>query len=102
VYLISEKSEALNKFKIFMVEVKNQYNLKIKVVRSHRGGEYYGRHTDLGRSPYPFALFLQENDIVHQFSMPGDPQQNGVAERRNRTLMDTVRSMIYFARMFVV
>jgi hypothetical protein len=77
VYLISEKSEALDKFKIFKVEVENQHNLKIKVVRSDRGGEYYGRHTDLGQSPGPFALFLQENGIVRQFS-----------------LMDMVRSMI--------
>lgn len=63
-------------------------------MRSDRGGEYYGRHTDLGQSPGPFALFLQEHGIVHQYSMPGDPRQNGVAERRNRTLMDMVRSMI--------
>jgi len=94
VYLINEKSEALDKFKIFKAEVENQHNLKIKIVRSDRGGEYYGRHTDLGQSPGPFALFLQENGIVHQYSMPGDPRQNGVAERRNRTLMDMVRSMI--------
>jgi transposase InsO family protein len=94
VYLISEKSKALDKFKIFKAEVENQHNLKIKVVRLNRGGEYYGRHTDLGQNPCLFALFRQENGIVHQFSMPGDPRQNGVAERRNRTLMDMVRSMI--------
>jgi GAG-pre-integrase domain/Integrase core domain len=94
VYLISEKSKALDKFKIFKADVENQHNLKIKVVKLNRGGEYYGRHTDLGQNPCPFALFRQENGIVHQFSMPGDPQQNGVAERRNRTLMDMVRSMI--------
>jgi hypothetical protein len=40
--------------------------------------------------------FLQENGIVAQYSMPGDPQQNGVAERRNRTLMDMVRSMLSY------
>jgi transposase InsO family protein len=48
----------------------------------------------LGQSPSLFALFLQENNIVHQFSMSGDPWQNGVAERRNHTLMDMMRSMI--------
>jgi hypothetical protein len=41
--------------------------------------------------------FLQENGIVAQYSMPGDPQQNGVAERRNRTLMDMVRSMLSYS-----
>jgi hypothetical protein len=40
--------------------------------------------------------FLQENGIVAQYSMPGDPQQNGVAERRNRILMDMVRSMLSY------
>ncbi|GJV45381.1 putative RNA-directed DNA polymerase [Tanacetum coccineum] len=50
---------------------------------------YYGL-----KVPGPFALYCQENWIVHQFTMPYTPQQNGVAERRNRTLMDMVRSMI--------
>ena len=67
------------------------------------GGEYYGRHTPYGQVPRPFARFLQENNIVAQYSTPGEPQQNGVAERRNRTLMDMVRSMIVssIAAMFV-
>ncbi|CAL9020349.1 unnamed protein product [Prunus brigantina] len=43
VYLIKEKSSALDMFKIYKAEVENQLNLKIKVVRSDRGGEYYGR-----------------------------------------------------------
>jgi hypothetical protein len=64
------------------------------VVRSDRGGEYYDRHTDLGQSPSLFDLFIQENGIVHQFSMPGDPRQNGVTESHNPILMDIVRSMI--------
>ena len=42
----------------------------------------------------PFARFLQEHGIVAQYTMPGSPDQNGVAERRNRTLMDMVRSML--------
>ena len=48
IYLIKERSEALNKFKIFKAKVENQDNLKIKVVRSDREGEYYGRHTPYG------------------------------------------------------
>jgi hypothetical protein len=44
------------------------------VIISDRGGEYYGRHSDLGQSPGPFVLFLQENGIVHQFSMSGNPR----------------------------
>ncbi|EEE61551.1 hypothetical protein OsJ_15889 [Oryza sativa Japonica Group] len=87
IYPIKERSEALDKFKIFKAEVENQHDIKIKVVRSDRGGEYYGRHTPYGQVPGPFARFLLENGIVAQYSTPGEPQQNGVAERRNRTLM---------------
>ena len=60
-------------------------------------GEYYGRHTPYGQVSGPFARFLQENGIVAQYSTPDEPQQNGVAERRNRTLMDMVRSMISYS-----
>jgi transposase InsO family protein len=42
-----------------------------------------------------------EQGIVAQYSMPGEPQQNGVAERRNRTLMDMVRSMISYSTLLV-
>ena len=97
IYPIKERNEALDKFKIFKAEIENQHDLKIKIVRSDRGGEYYGRHTPYGQVPGPFARFLQENGIVAQYSMPGEPQQNGVAERRNRTLMDMVRSMMSYS-----
>jgi hypothetical protein len=64
IYPIKERSEALDKFKIFKTEVENQHNIKIKLVRSDRGGEYYGRHTPYGQVPGPFVRFLQENGIV--------------------------------------
>jgi transposase InsO family protein len=97
IYPIRDRSEALDKFKVFKAEVENQLNAKIKVVRSDRGGEYYGRHAPYGQIPGPFAKFLVENGIVAHYSMPGEPQQNGVAERRNRTLLDMVRSMLSHA-----
>jgi hypothetical protein len=64
IYSIKERNKVLNKFKIFKAKVENQHNLKIKIVRSDRGGEYYGRHIPYGQVPGPFARFLQENDIV--------------------------------------
>jgi hypothetical protein len=64
-------------------------------------GEYYGRHTPYGQVLVPFARFLQENDIVAQYSMSGDPQQNGVAERRNCTLIDMVRSMLSYSTLLI-
>ena len=92
--MIKEKSDALDVFKIFKAEVENQLERTIKVVRSDRGGEYYGRYTESGRNSGPFAKFLENEGIVAQYTMPETPQQNGVAERRNRTLMDMVRSMV--------
>ena len=97
IYPIKDRSEALDKFRIFKAEVENQLDRKIKIVRSDRGGEYYGRHTPYGQVPGPFARYLRENGIVAQYSTPGEPQQNGVAERRNRTLMDMVRSMMSYS-----
>jgi hypothetical protein len=58
IYPIKERLEALDKFKIFKAEDENQHNIKIKLVRSDRGGEYYGRHTPYGQVPGPFARFL--------------------------------------------
>ena len=66
-------------------------------MRSDRGGEYYGRYTESGRCPGPFAKFLEDRGISAQYTMPGTPQQNGVSERRNRTLMEMVRSMMSFS-----
>jgi hypothetical protein len=73
IYPIKERTKELDKFKIFKAEVKNQHNLKIKIVRSDRKGEYYGQHTPYGQVPRPFVRFLQENDIVAQYSTPGEP-----------------------------
>jgi transposase InsO family protein len=91
----------LDKFKLFKTEVENQHNIKIKIVRSNRGREYYGCHTPYGQVPGPFVRFLQENGIVAQYSMSGDPQQNGVAERRNRTLMNMVRNMLSYSTLMI-
>ncbi|RVX03812.1 Retrovirus-related Pol polyprotein from transposon TNT 1-94 [Vitis vinifera] len=94
-YLIHEKSQSLDVFKNFKAEVENQLSKKIKAVRFDRGGEYYGRYDGSGEQrPGPFAKYLMECGIVPQYTMPGTPSQNGVAERRNRTLKDMVRSMI--------
>ncbi|XP_070025472.1 uncharacterized protein [Nicotiana sylvestris] len=94
IYLLKEKSEALAKFKIYKTEVEKQFGKSIKIVRSDRGGEYYGIYDDSGQCMGPFALILQECGIVAQYTMPGTPEQNGVAERRNHTLIEMVRSMM--------
>ena len=93
--MIHEKSQSLDVFKNFKFEVENQLSKKLKAVRSDRGGEYYGRYDGSGEQrPGPFAKYLMECGIVPQCTMPGTPSQNSVAERRNRTFKDMVRSMI--------
>ncbi|KAL0406022.1 UNVERIFIED_CONTAM: Transposon Ty2-B Gag-Pol polyprotein [Sesamum latifolium] len=87
VYLMRYKSEAFERFKEYRLEVENQTNRKIKALRSDRGGEYLSDE---------FINYLKENGILSQWTPPGTPQLNGVAERRNRTLLDMVRSMMSF------
>ena len=82
-------------FKNFKAEVENQLGKKIKAVKFDRGGEYYGRYDGSGEQrPWPFAKYFSECGIIPQYTMPGTPSENGVAERHNRTLKDMVRSMI--------
>ena len=94
VYLLQNKYEEFDAFKVFKAEVENQCRKQIQIVRSDRGGEYYGRYIENGQAPGPFEKFLQEHGIVAQHTMSGSLDQNGVAERRNRTLVDMVRSML--------
>jgi hypothetical protein len=70
--------------------VKNQHNVKIKIVHSDRGGEYYRRHTPYGQIPGPFVKFLEEDGIVTRYSL----QDDVAVERRNHTLMDMVHNML--------
>ena len=85
VYLMKNKSEALNTFKEFKAESEKQLRRHIKSLRSYQGGEYMS---------IEFVSFLKEHGILSQFSALGTPQQNGVAERSTQTLLDMVRSMM--------
>ena len=82
------KFEAFEKFKEFRAEVENQLGKRIKAIRSDHGGEYL---------LVDFKDYIIENGIVSQLTTPGTPQQNGVAERKNRTLLDMVRSMMSYS-----
>ena len=92
-YMLRPKDKALETFKVFKAEVEKQCEKHIKVVRLDRGGEYYGRYTKNGQDLGPFSWFLQDDGIVAQYTMFGSSEQNGMTERRNRTLMDMIRSM---------
>eukprot|EP00253_Pinus_taeda_P036700 PITA_36700 len=85
VYFLKNKSEVFEKFRNFKALVENQSRLHIKVLRTDRGGEYISKE---------FLRFCRENGIHKQFTAGYTPQQNGVAERKNRTIMDMARSML--------
>src|SRR3954464_4797583 len=82
---MKHKSETFEKFKEFQSEVENHCNRKIKFLRYDRGGEYLS---------YEFRTHMKEYGIVSQVTPARTPQRNGVSERRNRTLLDMVQSMI--------
>ncbi|GKB56739.1 retrotransposon protein, putative, ty1-copia subclass [Tanacetum coccineum] len=85
VYLLKHKHEVFETFKVFQKEVENQLGKTIKSLRSDRGGEYMSQE---------FLDHLKEHGIIAQRTPPYTPQNNGVSERRNRTLLDMVRSMM--------
>jgi transposase InsO family protein len=85
IYLMKHKSRTFEKFKEFQKEVENQLDRKIKHLRSDRGGEYLS---------FEFEAHLKACGIVPQRTPAGTLRRNGVSERRNRTLLDSVRSMM--------
>ena len=83
--MINRKDEAFEKFKNYKAEVENQLERKIKALRSDRGGEYESNE---------FSYCCALHGIIHQTIVPFTPQQNGVAEKKNRTLKDMMNSML--------
>jgi transposase InsO family protein len=85
VYFLKKKSEAFAIFKKFKVFIEKKSGFYIKVLRSDRGGEFISA---------AFNSFYEEHDIRRHLTAPYSPQQNGVAERKNRIILDMVRSML--------
>ncbi len=79
------KGEAFEKFKQYKALVENEIGHKIKVLRSNNTGEFVSKK---------FDAFLAECGIQRQMNAPYSSQQNGVAERANRTIMECARNMI--------
>jgi hypothetical protein len=84
VYFLKNKSEVFEIFKKWRAMVETETDLKLKCLRSDNGGEYI----DGG-----FKEFCAANGIRMEKTIPRTPQQNGVAERMNRTLNKRARSM---------
>jgi hypothetical protein len=84
VFFLQEKSQTQQTLKKFLRRAQNEFRLRIKKIRSDNGTEFKNSQIE---------GFLEEEDIKHEFSSPYTPQQNGVVERKNRTLMDMARTM---------
>ncbi|KAJ9561819.1 hypothetical protein OSB04_006979 [Centaurea solstitialis] len=85
VYFLRTKDETSGLIKPFVTRVKNKTNLRVKIIRSDNGTEF--KNADLNS-------FCEEKGIERQYSAPRTPQQNGVVERRNRTLIEAARTML--------
>ncbi|MCP3667059.1 MAG: DDE-type integrase/transposase/recombinase [Gammaproteobacteria bacterium] len=88
VKFMKNKSEALSHFKSYLAFVEKESGKQIKKLRTDNGGEYVNRE---------FNQFLNERGIQRQLTVPYTPEQNGLAERYNRTIIESARSMLHHA-----
>jgi len=84
--VLKSRSEVFLIFKLFYLEIKNQFNSNIKILRSDNVKKYQDNTSD---------NFWNKNGILHQSSCVYTPQQNGVAERKNRRFLDIVRTLLF-------
>jgi hypothetical protein len=86
VYFLKSKDEVFSKFKEFKALIENLSKRKIKILRSDNGGEYTSKE---------FVNFYKDVGIKRELTTPYNPQQNDVVERKNRTIMEVVKTMIH-------
>jgi transposase InsO family protein len=85
VFFLPKKSQTQETLKGFLRRSQNEFELRIKKIRSNNGTEFKNSQIE---------GFLEEEGIKHEFSSPYTPQQNGVVERKNRTLLYMARTML--------
>ena len=79
------KEEVFPIFQAFHTMIQNQFSAKIQVLRSDNGGEFVNQR---------FKAFFQQQGLLHETSCAQTPQQNGVAERKNRHILETTRALL--------
>ena len=92
IFLMKHKSEVFERFREFRQEVDKQTGKSIKVLRSDRGEKYLSAK---------FLKYFKENGMVSQWTPPSTPQLNEISEKRNRILLDMIRSMMSFTDLFI-
>ena len=85
VYALKTKDQVYSKFKEWKAEVETRTGKRIKTLRTDNGGEYTSKE---------FQAHLKACGIRHELTIPKTPEQNGVAERLNRTLVEMTRAML--------
>jgi transposase InsO family protein len=85
VFFLQDKSETQEVLKKFLRSAQNEFDAKVKKIRSDNGTEFKNTQVE---------DFLDEEGIKHEFLAPYTPQQNGVVERKNRTLIKMTRTML--------
>ena len=82
---MKNRAELFSIFQKFYAEIQTPFNVSIRVLRNHNAREYFST---------PFTSFMSQHGILHQSSCAHTPQQNGVAERKNRHLVETARTLL--------
>ena len=90
VYVLKTKSEVFCKFLEWKSLVERMSDRQLKILRTDNGGEYTSNE---------FENYLKAEGIRHEKTIPKNPEQNGVAERLNRTLLESTRSMLADSRL---
>nr|GEY42882.1 hypothetical protein [Tanacetum cinerariifolium] len=85
VFFLATKDETSPILKTFITGIENQLSLKVKIIRSYNGTKF--KNNDLNQ-------FCRMKGIKRKFSSPRTPQQNGIAKRKNRTLIEAARTML--------
>jgi len=85
VYLLKNKSQAFEVFKEYKAWAENQLSTKILKLQDNKGGEYMSKE---------FLQFTAQHGIQRQHSTRNRPQQNGLAERANKTMGDRITAML--------
>ncbi|GJS71367.1 putative ribonuclease H-like domain-containing protein [Tanacetum coccineum] len=85
VFFLASKDETSGILKSFITEIENLVDKKVKIIRCDNGTEFKNR---------VMSEFCEKKGIEKEFSVARTPRQNGVAERRNRTLIEAARTML--------
>jgi transposase InsO family protein len=84
-YILKKKDEVFNKFQEFKEKIEKLTNKKIKTLRTYNRGEYISKE---------FVAFCKLTGVRRELIVPHNPQQNGVAERKNKSIEETVKALL--------